>query len=184
MNTTNRDIRSFGKQTQFCSCFCSSDLKCSSRAISLHANSFYVRFWSQLTIYRTELDSSGQALLTSHPPFLLTERRSGTVLFLRLCLCLFQASSHQWNKRNKHKRKHKKKENVSFSCAYACAYFTSVHTSIFLCLCLCLSHKCEPGLITLLVSWRSRCRCRRVLRNVPNDISHEVVPRPISKLKN
>ena len=98
----------------------------------------------------TELDSSGQALLTSHPPFLSTERRSGTVSlwlvgFRRLYLFLFHASSHQWNKRNKDKRKQKKKENVSFSCAYACAYFTSVHTSVFLGLRLCLSHKCEPG---------------------------------------
>jgi len=42
---------------------------------------FYARFSSQPTIYRTELDGSGQAPLTSHPPFLLTERRSGTVLF-------------------------------------------------------------------------------------------------------
>ena len=30
---------------------------------------FNVRFWSQTSIYLTELDSSGQALLTSHPPF-------------------------------------------------------------------------------------------------------------------
>ena len=36
---------------------------------------------TQPTIYRIELDSSGQALLTSHPSFLLAERRSGTVLF-------------------------------------------------------------------------------------------------------
>ena len=48
----------------------------------------------QPTIYRTGLDTTRQALLTSHPPFLLTERRSGTVLFLCLCLCLFQAGSH------------------------------------------------------------------------------------------
>jgi len=60
---------------------------------------FYVRFWSQPTIYRTELDTSGQVLPTSHLPILLTERRSGTVLFwlvefLGLCLGLFQTSSH------------------------------------------------------------------------------------------
>ena len=91
---------------------------------------FYVRFWSQPKIYRTELDSSGQALLTSHPPF-------------------FVDREEIWNS-NKHKHKHKKKESVSFSSAYACTYFTSVHTNIFLCLCLCLclclSHKYEPGL--------------------------------------
>ena len=85
--------------------------------------------------------------------------------FFLLCLCLFQASSHQWNKRNKHKRKHKKTENVSFSCAYACAYFTSVHTSIFLCLCLCLSHKCEPGLNGLVGCFYIIAVCFRVSYN-------------------
>ena len=106
----------------------------------------YVQFWSQPTIYRTELDSSEQALLTSHPPFWLTERRSGTVLFLDLCLRLFQASSHQWNKRNKHKHKHKKRKmfpflvlilvlispqcTLAFSCAYACAYACAYLTSV------------------------------------------------------
>ena len=42
---------------------------------------FCARFLNQPKIYRTELDSSGQALLISHPPFLLTEKRSGTVSF-------------------------------------------------------------------------------------------------------
>ena len=45
-----------------------------------------------------------------------------------LMFTLFHASSHKWNKRNKHERKHEKKKDVCFSCAYA--YLTSVNPAL------------------------------------------------------